>query len=229
MIKVYSRLSLDAESILKILPDAGAAPPISRGDLPRDIDDGMRVAVIIDGKFHQNLAVTPDEVMDALGRGIKVYGASSMGALRASELHPFGMIGHGLIFEHIVAETDFRDDFLGQVFSEAEGVIKTLSQTYVDFHMNLLELERQKRLKPRDKSELLKIYADFFYAERGWPALREALGKRRRSDAGLMALAEEACIRMGSQKRRDAIGVLKRVRADLKNTASLNARLAAGR
>ena len=31
--------------------------------------------------------------------GIQVLGASSMGALRAAELHGFGMIGYGTIFE----------------------------------------------------------------------------------------------------------------------------------
>ena len=38
--------------------------------------------------------------------GIAVFGASSMGALRAAELHEFGMVGVGQIFEM------FRDGVL---------------------------------------------------------------------------------------------------------------------
>lgn len=228
MITVYSRLSLDESSALKILPGARIAPPITRGDLLKDIDNGAQVVVIIDGKFHQDLAVTPDEIVDALSCGLRIYGASSMGALRASELYQFGMIGHGLIFEHIVATSDFRDDFLGQIFSESGGAIKIVSTTHVDFHMNLLELERQKRVTTREKKKLLKLYADLFYTERSWASLRNELCKCRRPDARLLKIAEEACIHMGSQKRRDAIGVLKRVRADLKHVRILNTRLAAG-
>ncbi len=32
-------------------------------------------------------------------KGVKVYGSSSMGALRASELDEFGMVGVGRIYE----------------------------------------------------------------------------------------------------------------------------------
>jgi hypothetical protein len=222
-------LSLDAASALRHLPGARIAPPICRGDLIKDIDSGVHAVVIIDGKFHQNLAVAPDEIVDALSCGIKVYGAASMGALRASELHPFGMIGHGMIFEHIVVTPDFRDDFLGQVFSDSDGAIRKLSHAYIDFYMNSLELERHGRLTFRERATLLKSYAGIFYADRGWPSLRAVLSKRRQPSRRLFELAERACLRMGSQKRRDAVDVLRRVGRDLDRTKTLNKRLMAGR
>ncbi len=175
MIKAYLGLSLDKESALKILPNAYIAPPIRRGNLVQDIKNGIGVIIIIDGTFHQNLAVAPDEIRDALCCGVKVYGASSMGAMRASELQDFGMIGYGRIFDHIVASTAFRDDFLAQVFSNDDGKITKLSYPYIDFHMNILELERRKLITVRELTKLLAIYANIYYADRCWPALRNAL------------------------------------------------------
>jgi hypothetical protein len=227
MIKVYSGLSLDAQSALKILPRALIAPPISRGDLIQDIEGGLHVIVIIDGKFDQHLAVTADEITDALSCGLKVYGASSMGALRASELRHCGMIGHGMIFEQIVATEGFRDDYLAQVFGEDAGKITKLSHTYIDFQMNIQEFERQQRITVREKKTFLRVYGGIFYAERGWPAFRAALRKEKHCNARLLEIGKEACLKIQTQKQRDAIGVLRRVRDDLKRVEAFNGMLAA--
>ncbi len=55
--------------------------------------------VLIDGVFHQSLAVWHKELLWALLEGVVCIGAASMGALRAAELHRYGMIGIGKIFE----------------------------------------------------------------------------------------------------------------------------------
>ncbi len=78
--------------------DADYLPPIKRGDLAR-LGAQIKTVGIIDGEFYQSLAVSPKEILPLLDRGIKVYGASSMGALRAAETYPFGMTGVGKIFE----------------------------------------------------------------------------------------------------------------------------------
>jgi hypothetical protein len=54
---------------------------------------------MIDGVFHQSLAVWHKEIVFALLEGIVCIGAASMGALRAAELWRYGMIGVGKIFE----------------------------------------------------------------------------------------------------------------------------------
>jgi len=224
LIKIYAGLSLDAAVARTVLPRASFSLPIARGELVRDIDEGVQVVVLIDGKFHQNLAVAPDEIRDALSCGLRIYGASSMGALRAAELQSFGMIGHGLIFEHIAAAKIFRDDFLGQVFSEEGDIIRSGSFAYIDLLMNLLELERGQHITHEKVRRLLRIYGDLFYEGRSWPALRRALSGGARSDQDLLPMAEAACRRMGSQKRRDALGVLQLVRTDLLQIADLNGR-----
>lgn len=57
-----------------------------------------RIIGIIDGVFFEDAAVGHREVLEVMKHGITVVGASSMGALRAAELEPFGMIGIGEIF-----------------------------------------------------------------------------------------------------------------------------------
>jgi len=76
--------------------------------------------VLIDGVFHQDLAVWHKEILYALLERILVIGAASMGALRAAELHQYGMIGIGKIFEmYINGEEDdslVAMDFDGRTF-----------------------------------------------------------------------------------------------------------------
>jgi hypothetical protein len=54
---------------------------------------------LIDGIFYHDLSVWHKELVYALIKGIVCIGAASMGALRAAELHRYGMIGVGKIFE----------------------------------------------------------------------------------------------------------------------------------
>ena len=58
----------------------------------------QRIA-IIDGYFERMAAVWHKEILVALEKGIAVWGAASMGALRAAELAPFGMVGVGAIYQ----------------------------------------------------------------------------------------------------------------------------------
>src|SRR5262245_60066202 len=86
---------MDAAKIL----EGDYRPPARRGDVHRALRDRCRTIVLIDGEFHGHPSVWQREILDALGEGTEVHGASSMGALRAAELHSLGMVGHGRIFE----------------------------------------------------------------------------------------------------------------------------------
>lgn len=111
---VYLGPSLPRAHARSIL-DADYRPPIKRGDLgalPTDVEE----VGIIDGEFYQSLAVTPKEILELLERGITVYGASSMGALRAAELHAYGMIGIGEVFRMYKEGIVDADDEVAQLY-----------------------------------------------------------------------------------------------------------------
>lgn len=72
---------------------------------------GARTIGLIDGLYGDCAAVWHKEILFALSSGIAVFGAASMGALRAAECEAFGMIGIGDIFEayrdsHRVSDAD---------------------------------------------------------------------------------------------------------------------------
>jgi hypothetical protein len=66
--------------------------------------------VIVDGVFHDTLAVGHAEIREALARGWEVWGLSSMGAIRAREMSHLGMRGYGSVYARFAAEGDFQDD-----------------------------------------------------------------------------------------------------------------------
>ena len=73
-------------------------PPAARGDVLQAAREGARVIGLIDGVFHQELAVTPREIRDAAALGARLFGGASMGALRACDC-PDVMTGIGEVFE----------------------------------------------------------------------------------------------------------------------------------
>lgn len=89
------------------LPDAASLagegicvlPPATQGDVFAAVEQGANVIGLIDGGFEYAAPVWHKEILHALSLGVAVLGAASMGALRAAECHPFGMIGIGRIFE----------------------------------------------------------------------------------------------------------------------------------
>jgi hypothetical protein len=87
-------------------------PPIERGDVTKLLGRRTRpgVLVIVDGLFHERLAVGHAELRDALERGWQVWGVSSMGAIRAREMGPLGLKGFGRVFTRFLADDDFQDD-----------------------------------------------------------------------------------------------------------------------
>jgi hypothetical protein len=98
---VYVGPSLDAEQVLERIPEAVIRPPAKQSDLISDLLEIEPTHILlIDGEFAQALSVWQKEIIYALQiPGVKaVYGAASMGALRAADLADYGMIGCGRIF-----------------------------------------------------------------------------------------------------------------------------------
>jgi hypothetical protein len=77
----------DARDVL----DAEYLPPAAHGDVLRAALRRPRAIALVDGVFERVPAVWHKEILFALSEGIHVYGAASMGALRAAELDAFGM------------------------------------------------------------------------------------------------------------------------------------------
>lgn len=98
---VFLGPSLPLAKAREILPNAIYLPPAKQGDIVTMVVNLSPTHIIlIDGYFRENLSVWHKEIVYALQYpGVKaIYGAASMGALRAAELDYLGMIGIGKIY-----------------------------------------------------------------------------------------------------------------------------------
>jgi len=123
----------DARGLL----DATFLPPVAEGDVYRAALDGPDAMGLIDGYFEVIPAVWHKEILFALSRGIHVFGASSMGALRAAELAPFGMEGVGGIFEAYRDGVMEDDDEVAVLHGPAELGYPSLSEAMVNIRDTL--------------------------------------------------------------------------------------------
>ena len=73
-------------------------PPARLGSVFAAVERGYRTVGLIDGLFGCIPSVWHKEILYALSKGCVVLGGSSIGALRAAELWPYGMIGVGRVF-----------------------------------------------------------------------------------------------------------------------------------
>jgi hypothetical protein len=121
-IVVFTGTSLSWEEAGSLL-DADYRPPVKRNDINILIDKGgPDIIGIIDGIFFDRAAVAHREIIRAIKAGVTVVGGCSMGALRASELDTYGMMGVGRIYEW------YRD-----------GVVESDDEVAVTFHPETLE------------------------------------------------------------------------------------------
>jgi TfuA protein len=137
---VFLGPSLAREQAAQLLPGAIFCPPIRRGDLRSLLDEPPPAVGIVDGEFFQSLAVSPKEILPLLERGVPVYGAASMGALRAVELESYGMRGVGRIFELFRSGRLTADDEVALMFCPA--TLRPLSEPLVNIRLALSAAHR---------------------------------------------------------------------------------------
>ncbi|MBG0566020.1 TfuA-like protein [Actinoplanes aureus] len=128
---VFLGPTLAAAEAARLLP-ARYLPPIQRGDILRLLESRPDAIGIVDGYFDSVRSVWHKEILVALRRGVHVFGAASMGALRAAELAPFGMVGVGEVFRWYRDGIVDADDEVAVVHGPAESGFRRMSDALVD-------------------------------------------------------------------------------------------------
>jgi TfuA protein len=146
------------------LVNATVLPPIKRGDLDRAVRQRPRIVGIIDGEFFQSLAVSPKEILPLLDSGVKVYGSSSMGALRAVELCKYGMIGVGRVFRLFRSGVLDADDEVALAYSPS--TYEPLSEPLVNTRYALRAAVNRGILRRNDAAELICRLKRVYFPER---------------------------------------------------------------
>jgi hypothetical protein len=94
---VFLGPSLPAEEARRLGP-CRVLPPARAGDVLAVLPERPLAIALVDGLFDTTAAVWQHELLLALDAGVEVFGGGSMGALRAAELAPLGVVGVGRIF-----------------------------------------------------------------------------------------------------------------------------------
>jgi len=110
----------------QILPSAVFRPPARRGDLDLVDPDGTDEAILIDGVMVYEHPPSPSETYRLAERGVRVLGASSLGALRAVELRHHGVEGVGWVFDEFRSGRLTADDELLARLDPRTGLAETL-------------------------------------------------------------------------------------------------------
>ena len=168
---VYTGLSLPFDDAKEILDSRDGVEviykrPIQRGDLSLALKENPDIIAIIDGVFHQNSAVGHKEILNAINKGITVYGASSMGALRASELDSLGMIGVGYCYEQYASGNVDSDDEVA-VMLDSES-LEALSIPLISMRYVFNNAVEENIIDESEKDELMSITKKTFYPKRNY-------------------------------------------------------------
>ena len=201
----------------KQLLDAEYLPPVSMGDVLRLMDKTPTAIAIIDGVFEQTPAVWHKEILFALSKGIRVFGASSMGALRAAELHPFGMEGVGHVFESFRDGILNDDDEVAVAHAPAGEGYRCLSDAMVNIREGLRQATLAGAITQATCERLLTDAKATFYPERSWGRLLGSAQRLLISEEQLASLRVFLSHGRPDLKRSDAVSLLRRL-ADLRGS-----------
>ena len=185
-----------------LLPIALLRPPIRRGDLYRDRSLGGTVFLIVDGVFMHQQAVPPREIIDVIEDGALVIGAASLGALRAAECWPAGMLGVGMIYRLFRQGCLDSDDEVAVAF-DPENANRTSSLALVNVRVAVRKALRAGLLEPKLASRIVDTAKDMFFPQRSWQGILGNAGIHERTLVDLLCSTDV--------KRDDAERALRRV------------------
>jgi len=176
-------------------------PPASQGDVFRAAKDGATVIGIVDGYFEYAAPIWHKEILFALAQGIRVFGAASMGALRAAECAAFGMTGIGRIYE-MYASGELEDDSaVAQLHAPGELGYRSLSEPLVNVESTLRVMLARGLIGDGEQRILGESARAIFFKQRTWKSILVAapIATRRAEELARLIAANAV-----DQKRRDA-------------------------
>lgn len=147
--------------------------------------------VLLDGVFDEIPSIRHKELLMLLGQGVRLFGASSMGALRAAELHRYGMVGVGRIFRAFASGRLTGDDEVALAHAPAEFDWRPLSEPLVNVRATLQKAVRRRILRKDQARALLEAARRVFYRDRTWSGIiGESKGAPALAEADLCAFVQ---------------------------------------
>ncbi len=208
---IFTGPSLSHEEARKIFREAEYRGPVKRGDAIKAVKEGKKVLGIIDGVFHQDVAISPREILEVMREGVIVVGGGSIGALRAAELCELGMIGVGDIFRMFKnGELDSDDEVAVIINPET---LEAISEPLVNIRATISAMVKKGILEAELGKELIRLAKGLHYSRRSYENLvAEAVERNILSSTEAKELLEKIKENAINLKKLDAIKVVEKVR-----------------
>ena len=195
-----------SDPVLEWRRQSSRARCTGRPDLPGDHRHHRRL-------FRGDADGLHKEILWAMAQGIHVYGGASIGALRAAELHRFGMTGAGRVF------ADYRDGILtdddeGAVLHGPEELVyPAVTEAMVNIRATFEQARAEGAVPGWLAFRLIEIGEALFYKERSWETVFRLAAVGGLPPGPLADLVAWLLIRQVDQKRIDAVETVESVRA----------------
>ncbi|WP_404712024.1 TfuA-like protein [Sphingomonas sp. MMS24-J13] len=164
-------------------PGFDLRPPAKCGDLLATLRERPAAVLLVDGVFETGPTVWHKEILLLIEAGIAVYGAASLGALRAAELDLYGMIGVGAVYEAYRDGKIDRDDAVMVSHAPAELGHAPLTLALVDAEASIVA----SGLDAAVAQAAIRIARAMPFRDRTWDAiftrLAVAIGEDSAADA----------------------------------------------
>ncbi len=202
----------------KEILDAVYLPPAKQSDLISAVTAYKPDIIgLIDGIFLSLPSVWHKEILYAIEQGVAVYGASSMGALRAAETEAFGMVGVGEIYRMYASGELIDDDEVALVHGTEDTGFRPLSEPMVNVRATFRRAKDEGIIDENLCEQLTAIAKSIYFPERTFSTIF-----RKAATVGISPdLIEEITKFVNKNyvdiKRQDAIALLETLR-DLPET-----------
>jgi hypothetical protein len=168
---IFAGVSLSPAQARRLLPGV-ARGPVRAGDL--DVFGPGQVVVIIDGDLAPETLISPEEIGHAVKRGVRVFGAASVGAWRAAD-PATGVKGFGWVYEAYRRGALIGPDEIAVLYEPLSMRSLTVPLVSVRFHLEAevvsgtipartagaaLSAVKQLPLTKRDSGTLARTLAD---------------------------------------------------------------------
>ncbi len=205
---VFTGPSITCDEVVALDARLTCRPPAIRGDIWRAAQEGARFIALIDGVFYNHAAVSHREIIRTIRANVTVIGGSSMGALRASELDDFGMVGVGKIYRCFKEGIIEADDEVAVAYNPL--TFEPVSEPLVNLRAALRMLVEAGVIDERLRDLLLAIAKGQFYLDRRIETLLNAAERRSViTDQKAREITDFLADKKFDLKRADALEVIK--------------------
>lgn len=146
--------------------------PAQLGSIYLAAKSGYKIIGLVDGIFGNVPSVWHKEILYALDQGCVVCGSSSIGALRAAELHAYGMRGIGLCYRLYRSGVITDDDEVAVLHGDASTSYAHFSEPLINARLTLRKLRRRALLTVEQEVEIVARLKAIHFSERTFPEFR---------------------------------------------------------